>query len=144
MAHAIKKGGDKTASWVHSLNDSNPDPPPVERTIIDAPIHYAEDGVPDRHPLEGEDTTARELRASQRRRKEREEDSGRRRRRDGEEPVRSSDGSSGKRKERRESHAPVNSLGMGDMGPRGFDGRPAMPGRGESKRGSWLKKIAGL
>jgi hypothetical protein len=141
VAQAIKKGGDKTASWVHSLNDSNPDPPPVERTVLDAPIH-GDDGVPDRHPLEGEDKTARELRQSQRRRKERElDDAGRRRRRDEEGPVRSSDGSSGKR---RSSYAPVNSLGAGDMGARGFDGRPAMPGRGDSKRGSWFKKIAGL
>lgn len=141
LTHAIKTGGDKTASWVHSLNDSAPDPPPIERTIIDAPIHYAEDEVPDRHPLEGEDTTAREYR--HRRRREQEgygddlEDRRRRRPRDGEH-VRSSDGSSGQR-----GGIPMNSIGYNDMGGRTFDGRPAMP-RGESKRGSWFKKIAGL
>jgi len=134
-------GGDKTASWVHSLNDSAPDPPPIERTIIDAPIHYAEDEVPDRHPLEGDDTTAREFRHRRRREQEGyghadDEDRRRRRPRDGEN-VRSSDGSSGKR-------AAVNSIGYNDMGGRTFDGRPAMAPRGESKRGSWLKKIAGL
>lgn len=137
LTHAIKTGGDKTASWVHSLE---PDPPPIERTIIDAPVHYGEDGVPDRHPLEGDDTTAREFRHRRRREQEahgRADDGDRRRRRprDGEN-VRSSDGSSGQR-------APVNSIGYNDMGERTFDGRPAFA-RGESKRGSWFKKIAGL
>ena len=40
---------------------------------------------------------------------------------------------------------PVNSMGYDSMdGVKTFDGRPAPPIRGESKAGSWLKKITGL
>lgn len=144
LAHAIKTGGDKTASWVHSVNDDPPPPPPIEGTIIDAPVHFAEDRAPD--PLdEGEGTTAREFRHRRRRDGEKdaygdEAEERRRRRRDREAGVKSSDGSS---RDRRKSYA-SNSMGYGDMGYRTYDGRPSMPARNDSKRGSWFKKIAGL
>ncbi|KAI7117610.1 hypothetical protein KC324_g18836, partial [Hortaea werneckii] len=113
-------------------------PPPVEGTIIDAPVHFADDIAPD--PME--DTTAREMRHRRHRDKDgySEVDPERIRRKRG--PVKStSDGSShGKH---RSYGGPVNSMGFDDMGAKTFDGRPAMP-NGGSKRGSWFKKITGL
>ncbi|KAK5717940.1 hypothetical protein LTR15_008783 [Elasticomyces elasticus] len=136
----IKAGGDKTTSWVHSLNSSPPPPPPVEGTIIDAPAHFtADDDVPATHPFE--ETTAREMRHKrvrdsndpERRRRDRRE-------RDGE-GIKSSSGGSGH--DRSQSYGgPVNSIGFNDMGEKTWDGRPAVQ-RSESKRGSWFKKIAG-
>lgn len=139
FAHAIKTGGDKTSSWVHSVNDAPP--PPIEGTIIDAPVHYADDAAPD--PLEEGETTAREFRHRRERRRDRDDgyhvdDDYRRRER-----VKSSsgDGSSG----RRRSYASPPSYGdMYGGGMRSFDARPSMPQRSDSKRGSWFKKIAGL
>lgn len=132
-------GGDKTSSWVHSVNDAPP--PPIEGTIIDAPVHYADDAAPD--PLEEGETTAREFRHRRERRRDRDDgyhvdDDYRRRER-----VKSSsgDGSSG----RRRSYASPPSYGdMYGGGMRSFDARPSMPQRSDSKRGSWFKKIAGL
>ncbi|KAK1066632.1 hypothetical protein LTR74_007002 [Friedmanniomyces endolithicus] len=144
----IQAGGDKTTSWVHSVNESPPPPPPVEGTIVDAPAHFSvDDGVPATHPFE--ETTARELR--HKRGKEREgyangngEDVERRRRsrreREGE-GIKSSSGGSGY--DRQQSYGgPANSIGFNDMGVKSWDGRPAVQ-RSESKRGSWFKKIAG-
>jgi hypothetical protein len=143
-------GGDKTASWVHSVNEDPPPPPPVEGTIIDAPVHFAEDLAPDAL----DETTAREYRKRRDRDRERDrdgysyEDSERRRRRRDEkrgmtgEYVKSSSG--GSSHDRRKSYAggPVNSLGLNEMGGKTFDGRPAPGG----KRGStgWFKKFTGL
>ena len=120
-------GKDKTASWVDTLNDDPPPPPPLEGTIVDAPVHYGDDGEP-----QEEGGTARELRNSRRRG---DEDGYDRRRR----TQKSSDGSS-RDYDRRKSYAggPVNSLGYDEMGAgRTFDGRPARPARRES----WLNKI---
>ena len=136
----VKAGGDKTASWVNTINDDPPPPPPVEGTIIDAPVHYAADDAPD--ALNGE-TTARELR--HKRRKDRDTDGygaddpdRRYRRRDS---KRDGEGSSGgSAGDRRSRGGPVNSLGYDTMGAKTWDGRPAMA----PKRGSWFKKIAGL
>ena len=134
IAHAIKTGGDKTASWVHSVNEDRPPPPPVEGTIIDAPVHYAEDDAPDAL----DDTTAREYR-NRRRREQGEyadEDSERRRRRRGDVPS----GSGGSSHGRNKSYGgPSNSLGYDDMGVKTWDGRPA-----NNRRQSWFKKIAGF
>ncbi|PPJ53386.1 hypothetical protein CBER1_01017 [Cercospora berteroae] len=146
LAHAIKTGGDKTSSWVHSVNDDPPPPPPIEGTIIDAPVHFAADNAPD--ALDENETTAREFRHRRERRRDRDDGYGygqdddyQHRRHDRSEGIKSSsgEGSSG----RRRSHAPA----YGDMyggGMRTFDGRPSMPQRSDSKRGSWFKKIAGL
>lgn len=93
-----KSGGDKTASWVHSLHEDPPPPPPVEGTIVDAPAHFAsaaaeEGGYADgglaygAPPVGGigqsgvgvpadalDESTARELRRKQRRERDRERD----------------------------------------------------------------------
>nr|POE71428.1 hypothetical protein CFP56_62523 [Quercus suber] len=131
----VKPGGDKTASWVHSINSDPPPPPPLEGTIIDAPVYYAADTTPDTL----DETNARELRHKQRRERER-ADGYSRRRGDGD-GVRSSDGSaSHDRKRSSYAGGPVNSLGYNEMGGKHWDSRPAMP----PKKGSWLKKIAGL
>ncbi|KXT17853.1 hypothetical protein AC579_5883 [Pseudocercospora musae] len=140
VAHAIKTGGDKTLSWVDSINDEPPPPPPVEGTIVDAPMHFAADQTPDRYEdeLPG---TAREYRNRKRQDVEDEDEERRRRRRERREAegVKSSDGSS---QDRRRTHA-SGASGYGDM-RRGYDARPAMPERRASKGGSWLKKITGL
>lgn len=136
-------GGDKTASWVHSISEDPPPPPPVEGTIVDAPLHFTEDTAPD--PLE--ETTAREMR--QKRAKDRdglsnEDAERRRRRREGRRDtdyVKSSSG--GSSHERRRSYAvggPVNSMGFTDMGVKTWDGLPS----GNTKRGSWFKKFTGF
>ncbi|TKA80427.1 hypothetical protein B0A55_03398 [Friedmanniomyces simplex] len=145
----IKAGGDKTTSWVHSVNESPPPPPPVEGTIVDAPAHFAaDDGVPALHPFEETTaTTAREMR--HKRAKERDgygEEPERRRRsrrdRDGE-GIKSSSGGSGQDRQQSYYGGPVNSIGFNEMGGvKSWDGRPAVQ-RSESKRGSWFKKIAG-
>jgi hypothetical protein len=132
----VKTGKDKTASWVHSISDAPP--PPIEATIIDAPVHYATDYAPD------EDATAREMRHSRRKASHRHRDLDgystedpelRRRRQDG--AVRG-----------RGMGGVVNSMGYDSMmqeGVRTFDGRPAGLQRGESKKGSsWLKRVTGL
>ena len=106
----MKTGKDKTASWVHSISDAPP--PPIEATIIDAPVHFAEDDAPD--PLMDEDLTARELRHSRRKAKDRHrdldgystEDPERRRRR--QDPA----GMAGRS---RGMGGPVNSLGYDTM-----------------------------
>lgn len=131
-------GGDKTASWVHSLHEDPPPPPPVEGTIVDAPVHFA-----DADPLD--ETTAREMRHRRHRDRDGYSEHGsdrtrRRREKQDRDAVKStSDGSS----HDRHRGGPVNSLGYDEMGAKAFDGRPAMP-TGAAKRGSWLKKIAGL
>lgn len=134
----VKTGKDKTASWVHSVSSDPPPPPPVEGTIIDAPVHFAADNTPDGNIMD-EDLTARELRHSRRKAM------GRHRDLDGystEDPERRRGGAPGGRGSR---GGAVNSMGYDSMdGVKTFDGRPAMPGRGESKAGSWLKKITGL
>ena len=135
----MKTGKDKTASWVHSISDAPP--PPIEATIIDAPVHYATDHAPD--PMMDEDLTARELRHSRRKANHRHRDL------DGystEDPElrrkRQDAGNGGARS--RGMGGPVNSMGYDTMdGVKTFDGRPALQ-RGESKAGSWLKKITGL
>lgn len=138
----VKTGKDKTASWVHSISDAPP--PPIEATIIDAPVHFAADDAPD--PMMDEDLTARELRHSRRKAKDRHrdldgystEDPEQRRRRRQDAAANGGGRSRG-------MGGPVNSLGYDNMdGVKTFDGRPAMPQRGESKAGSWLKKITGL
>ena len=136
----MKTGKDKAASWVHSVSDAPP--PPIEATIIDAPVHYATDYAPD--PMMDEDLTARELRHSRRKANHRHRDldgystedpEHRRKRQDGAGPSGRSRGMGG----------PVNSMGYDTMdGVKTFDGRPAPLQRGESKAGSWLKKITGL
>ena len=141
LAHAIKAGGDKTASWVASINHDPPPPPPLAHSIVDAPVHFTEDTAPD--TLDDNEKTAREFR--QRRRRERDggyvyddEDvlGGTTRRGRGEGGgVRSSDGD-GSAYDRRKSYAgPGNSLGYNDMG------RPAMP---NGRRNSWFKKLTGF
>lgn len=136
-------GGDKTASWVHSISEDPPPPPPVEGTIIDAPLHFAEDMTPD--PLE--ETTAREMR--QKRAKDRDglgnEDAERRRRRrearrDPDYVKSSSGGSSHERRKSYATGGPVNSMGFTDMGIKTWDGLPS----GNTKRGSWFKKLTGF
>ena len=134
----IKSGGDKTTSWVDSVNESPPPPPPIEGTIIDAPVHFAHDDAPD--ALDEDELTAREYR--HKRAKDRDgygsqdpEVRGSRHDRLKSDGVRSSDGSSYDR--RRDYGGPVNSMGFNDMG------RPTMP-TGASKRSSWFKKIAGI
>lgn len=137
----VKAGGDKTASWVHSVNEDPPPPPPVEGTIIDAPVHFAaDDDVPATHPFE--ETTAREMRHNRARDGYARDDMERRshRRRDGENVKSSSGGSSHDRQ--RSYGGPVGGYDVGGM--KTWDGRPAGMQRSESKRGSWLKKIPGL
>ncbi|KAM3418943.1 hypothetical protein BST61_g4901 [Cercospora zeina] len=142
-------GGDKTSSWVHSVNDDPPPPPPIEGTIIDAPVHFAADNAPD--ALDENETTAREFRHRRERRRERDDGYGydqdddyqrHRRRPERSEGLKSSsgEGSSGRRK----SHAAAYGGDMYGGGMRTFDGRPSMPQRSDSKKGSWFKKIAGL
>ncbi|QIX02374.1 hypothetical protein AMS68_007891 [Peltaster fructicola] len=136
MVTGAMTGGDKTASWVHMLSSDPPPPPPVEGTIVDAPVHYADDNAPEAM----DDLTARELRSRRRRDKETDEYEDQRRpryARGEEEGVPSSGGSSGNRRARRAT----NSMGYDSMGAKTWDGRPAMPTRADSKRGSWLKKI---
>jgi len=139
-------GKDKTASWVHSISDAPP--PPIEATIIDAPVHFAADNTPDAMMMD-EDLTARELRHSRRKAKDRHRDLDgystedpemrRRKRQD------AAAGVAGPRGGRGGMGGPVNSMGYDSMdGVKTFDGRPAPPIRGESKAGSWLKKITGL
>jgi hypothetical protein len=143
---AVKTGKDKTASWVHSISDAPP--PPIEATIIDAPVHFAADNTPDAMMMD-EDLTARELRHSRRKAKDRhhrdldgystEDPEMRRRKRQ------DAAAAGGPRGGRPGMGGPVNSMGYDSMdGVKTFDGRPAPPIRGESKAGSWLKKITGL
>ena len=143
---AVKTGKDKTASWVHSISDAPP--PPIEATIIDAPVHFAADIAPDPMMMD-EDLTARELRHSRRKAKDRHRDldgystedpeQRRRKRQDAAAGPRGGGGRGGG------MGGPVNSMGYDSMdGVKTFDGRPAPPVRGESKAGSWLKKITGL
>ena len=149
----VKTGGDKTASWVHSVSSDPPPPPPIEGTIIDAPAHFGSRGEDE--DLEGMDElTAREMRQA-RRRKDRElrdrdgystqdQSESRRRRRDRDgygEGASSGGGSTGDHRSRGVGGV-VNSLGYDSMGNKIPDGRPGMAGRDGSK--SWLKKIAGL
>ena len=135
----MKTGKDKAASWVHSVSDAPP--PPIEATIIDAPVHYATDYAPD--PLMDEDLTARELRHSRRKANHRHRDLDGYSTEDPEYRRKRQEGA-GANGRSRGMGGPVNSLGYDNMdGVKTFDGRPALQ-RGESKAGSWLKKITGL
>ncbi|EMD01027.1 hypothetical protein BAUCODRAFT_144604 [Baudoinia panamericana UAMH 10762] len=141
----IKAGGDKTTSWVHSVNEDPPPPPPLEGTIVDAPQHFAaDDDVPADHPLE--ETTARKFR--HRRANERDvdaEEERRRRRRDRRDAENIKSSSGGSSHDRRRSYAggPVTTPNYNDVGMRTWDGRPAVQ-RNDSKRGGWFKKIGDL
>ena len=133
----MKTGKDKAASWVHSVSDAPP--PPIEATIIDAPVHYATDYAPD--AMMDDDLTARELRHSRRKANHRHRDLDGYSTEDPEHRRKRQDGAGGRS---RGMGGPVNSMGYDTMdGVKTFDGRPALQ-RGESKAGSWLKKITGL
>jgi hypothetical protein len=136
----MKTGNDRAASWVHSVSDAPP--PPITATIIDAPVYYATDNAPD--PMMDEDLTARELRHSRRKANHRHRDLDGYSTEDPEHRRKRQDANGGSGRSRGMG-GPVNSMGYDSMdGVKTFDGRPAPLQRGESKAGSWLKKITGL
>jgi hypothetical protein len=136
----MKTGNDRAASWVHSVSDAPP--PPITATIIDAPVYYATDNAPD--PMMDEDLTARELRHSRRKANHRHRDLDGYSTEDPEHRRKRQDATGGAGRSRGMG-GPVNSMGYDSMdGVKTFDGRPAPLQRGESKAGSWLKKITGL
>jgi hypothetical protein len=150
----INKGPDKTSSWIQSLSDEPPLPPPLAETVLDH-VPGARD-IPDDEetPSMDEDVRQRIRRgAKQRERanidgeKERPRD---REERGGKSHRKKADdaGAERKRDSRRKSYAgPAMGMGYEDQQTplRTWDGRPALDGNGGAgKRGSWFKKIAGF
>lgn len=147
----LHKGPDKTSSWVQSLDEDNPLPPPIAETILDPPPGSREaEAVDEETPSQDEDIRLRiagrrgpkrdKERAERHadRDRERERDKKQHRRRsyyeEEEEPPRSS-----KRDSRRKTYDQYN-----EQPVRTWDGRPEGETPRGVKRGSWLKKIAGL
>lgn len=138
----LSGGPDKTSSWVNSVNEDPPEPPPLTGTIVDGP-----NPLPTTVADEGEDeTTARELRRRQRRERERRNEVNssdeRRKQRREERRARDRDGDgltrsdgSGGAKSRRTGRT------YGDMASRPPDGRH---GADTGERKSWLKKFTGF
>lgn len=131
----LPNGGDKTTSWVASVNEEQPDPPPLAETVIEPPPDLnAGETTADEEALRGVRAAGRGERngdADPRRRRRHEER--RHERKSGGEGLRS-EGSSGDRKDRRR-----NTLqNYGDGGVR-WDARPSPA----PKRQSWLKSLGG-
>jgi hypothetical protein len=143
------KGPDKTSSWIQSLSDEPPLPPPISETVLD-PVPR---GSPDDEETPSQDEDIR-LRIAGRRGggkrdkvrddkdKEKDKKHSRRKSHYGETATRGSveEGTvPDKRKDRRKTYAaPVYE----DQPVRTWDGRPALDGNaGAGKRGSWFKKI---
>ena len=147
----INKGPDKTSSWVQSLTEEPPLPPPISETVLD-PVPGAR-GEPDDEetPSQDEDIRLRIAgrRGAGKRDKERERERDRARDEKASRHHRRKshyDGTRGgsveepdKRKERRKTY--VNPA-YEEAPVRTWDGRPAVDGNGgQGKRGSWFKKI---
>jgi hypothetical protein len=148
----MNKGPDKTSSWVQSLTEEPPLPPPISETVLD-PVpggHVSPDD--EETPSQDEDIR---LRIAGRRggkrdkgeRAEKERDRARedkdrkhsRRKSHFEGGTRGSVEESDKRKERRKTYA---NPAYEEPPVRTWDGRPAVDGNaGNGKRGSWFKKI---
>ncbi|KAJ8105058.1 hypothetical protein OPT61_g10411 [Boeremia exigua] len=151
----LNKGPDKTSSWVQSLSDDNPLPVPIAETILDPPPGSRDaDLVDEETPSQDEDIRLRiagrrgpkrdkeraERHAERDRDRDRERDKDRDRKQhrrrsyyeDEDEPR------SAKRDSRRKTYDPY------DQPVRTWDGRPEGETPRGVKRGSWLKKIAGL
>jgi hypothetical protein len=151
----INKGPDKTSSWVQSLSDEPPLPPPISETVLDPPPGVREAPVDDEEtPSQDEDIR---LRIAGRRggkrdkpvdrpvekERERARDD---RARDDRKHRRKSQFDGGVRgpvdevkKDKRRSYAAPT---YEEPPVRTWDGRPALDGNGGAgKRGSWLKKL---
>ncbi|KAJ9668531.1 hypothetical protein H2201_001172 [Coniosporium apollinis] len=130
----LPNGGDKTTSWVASVNEEQPDPPPLAETVIEPPPDLnAGETTADEEALRGMRTAGRGERNGDADRRRRRHEERRHERKSGGEGLRS-EGSSGDRKDRRR-----NTLqGYGDSGVR-WDARPSPA----PKRQSWLKSLGG-
>ena len=148
----INKGPDKTSSWVQSLSDEPPLPPPIAETVLDPPPGARDAPIDDEEtPSQDEDIRLRiagrrgDKRDKQRAEKERDratkEDRDRKHRRKShyEGGTRGSAEEMDRKKDKRRSYAaPVYE----EQPVRTWDGRPALDGNGGAgKRGSWLKKL---
>jgi hypothetical protein len=141
----INKGPDKTSSWVQSLSEEPPLPPPISETVLD-PMPGARNSPDDEEtPSQDEDIRLRIAgRKGGKREKERdrvrdEKDKKHSRRKSHYEGTRGSVEEGEKKKERRKTYA---NPAYEDVPVRTWDGRPAADGNaGQGKRGSWFKKI---
>lgn len=147
----INKGADKTSSWVQSLSDEPPLPPPIAETVLD-PMPNARE-VPDDEetPSQDEDIRLRIAgrRGGKRDKHERAEKERAREEKERKHHRRKTHYEGGaveevpvperrREKDRRKSYAsPVYE----DQPVRTWDGRPALENVGGGKRGSWFKKI---
>lgn len=149
----INKGPDKTSSWVQSLSDEPPLPPPISETVLDPPPHTRDAPIDDEEtPSQDEDIRLRiagrrgDKRDKQRAEKERDrkvrDDAERkhsRRKSHYEGGGRGSAEEAERKKDKRRSYA---NAPYEEAPVRTWDGRPALDGNaGAGKRGSWLKKL---
>lgn len=142
----INKGPDKTQSWVQSLSDEPPLPPPISETVLDPPGAPLDD---DETPSQDDEVRMRMSGRSAKKEKERERASAkyeqerpRDERKHGSRRKTHYEGVAPEvKKDRRRSYAP--GAGAYEETPvRTWDGRPAADGNGGAgKRGSWLKKL---
>lgn len=146
----INKGADKTQSWVQSLSDEPPLPPPISETVLDPPPGAREAPVDDEEtPSQDEDIRLRLAGRKGGKRgveKERERVRDDRARDDRKHSSRRKSHYEGApeeagKKDRRRSYA-VPAAAYEEQPVRTWDGRPAVDGNGGAgKRGSWLKKL---
>lgn len=151
----LSKSGDKTSSWIDSLSNEPPLPPPVESTVLDPPPGARQGELVDEEsPSADENIRLRIAGRRGKHREHREKDSGKEkerdrkrdshRRRSGGEGLKSSDDD--KDKNRRRGYAYPPAVAFDTAAPvKTWDGRPApAPAPAGGKRNSWFKKIAGF
>jgi hypothetical protein len=144
----INKGPDKTSSWVQSLSEEPPLPPPISETVLDPAPGAREAPDDEETPSQDEDIRLRIAgrRGGKRDKAERERERARdekerkhHRRKSQFDGPRGSVEEADKRKERRKTYA---NPAYEEQPIRTWDGRPALDGNGGAgKRGSWFKKI---
>ncbi|KAA8625481.1 hypothetical protein PtrV1_01161 [Pyrenophora tritici-repentis] len=156
MPYLNNKSGDKTSSWVESLSNEPPLPPPISETVLDPAPGTREIPDDEETPSQDEDIRLRiagrkgpkrdKERAERRKteERERERDKTHKHSRRASEFVTAKTGDEDrerKRASRRATYAPAYE----EAPVRTWDGRPAVEGTAATaKRGSWFKKIAGF
>jgi hypothetical protein len=146
----MNNGPDKTSSWVQSLSEEPPLPPPISETVLDPAPGGRVSPEDEETPSQDEDIRLRIAgrRGGKRDKAERVEKERARDDKDRKHSRRKSHFEAGtkgsveetdKRKERRKTYA---NPAYEDAPVRTWDGRPAVDGNGgQGKRGSWFKKI---
>jgi hypothetical protein len=144
----LHKGPDKTSSWVQSLSDEPPLPPPISETVLDPAPGTRENPDDEETPSQDEDIRLRiagrkgPKRDKERAERRKAEDKERDRERDRKHSSRRTGGEEEKERKkgsRRASYAPAYE----EVPVRTWDGRPALEGtaQAQGKRGSWFKKM---